>query len=122
MDNFPINMTMSGLSGDCGGCDVAANVMIDGSVSPSTSSGVSSLGSSYIVSGSNGYAYENVICTISPHPTLLSHYFHLRLCRQVNKQSYAYIFLSFNHLKESTTYSNLHELNGFTLHHSIWAI
>ena len=56
MDNFPINLTMSGLSGDGGGCDVAANVMIDGSVSPSTSSGVSSLGSSYVVSGSNGYA------------------------------------------------------------------
>lgn len=56
MENFPINMTMSGLSGD--GCDVAANVMIDGSVSPSTSSGVSSFGSSYVVSGSNGYATE----------------------------------------------------------------
>ena len=54
MDNFPINLTMSGLSGDGGGCDVAANVMIDGSVSPSTSSGISSLGSSYVVSGSNG--------------------------------------------------------------------
>ena len=56
LDNFPINMTMSGLSGDGGGggCDVAANVMIDGSISPSTSSGVSSLGSSYVVSGING--------------------------------------------------------------------
>ena len=58
MENFPINMTMSGLSGD--GCDVAANVMIDGSVSPSTSSGVSSLASSYVVPGSNGYVTTRV--------------------------------------------------------------
>jgi hypothetical protein len=48
-------MTMSGLLCGAGveNMSVAANVMIDGSVSPSTSSGISSLCSSY-VPGSNG--------------------------------------------------------------------
>jgi hypothetical protein len=57
-DPIPLNMTMQTLTS--AGCDmsVAANVQIDGSVSPSASSGVSSLCSSYVVGSVNSNLTE----------------------------------------------------------------